>query len=55
MAAGATSIAEPADQLYGDRLARITDPHNNQWSISTHIEGLTPDQIAAHIAALGEG
>ena len=34
--------AEPADQFYGDRLARITDPHNNLWSISTHIEDLTP-------------
>ena len=49
MAAGATSVAEPADQFYGDRLARITDPHNNQWSISTHIEALTPDQIAHHL------
>ena len=37
MAAGATSVAEPADQFYGDRLARITDPHGNQWSISSHI------------------
>ena len=34
MAAGATSVAEPADQFYSDRLARITDPHNNckRWS-----------------------
>ena len=55
MAAGATSVAEPADQFYGDRLARITDPHGNQWSISTHIEDLTPNQIAALIATLGEG
>ena len=30
IAAGATSIAEPADQAYGDRLARITDLCNNQ-------------------------
>ena len=55
MAAGATSIAEPADQFYGDRLARIIDPHGNQWSISTHIEYLTPDQIAERIASIGEG
>ena len=55
MAAGATSITEAADQFYGDRLARITDPHNNQWSISTHIEDLTPDQIAERIASMGEG
>ena len=55
MAAGTTSVAEPADQFYGDRLARITDPHNNQWCISTHIEDLTPDQIAERITTLGEG
>ena len=53
--AAATSVAEPADQFYGDRLARITDPHGNQWSISTHIEDLTPDQIAEQLAAMGEG
>ena len=53
--AGATFVAEPADQFYGDRLARITDPHGNQWSISTHIEDLTPDQIAERIASIGEG
>ena len=43
MAVGTTSVAEPADQFYGTRLARITDPHNNRWSISTHIEDLTSD------------
>ena len=55
LAAGATSVAEPADQFYGDRLARITDPRGNQWSISTHIEDLTPDQVAERLAQLGEG
>ena len=57
MAAGATSFAEPADQFYGDRLARITDPHNNRWSISTHIEDLTQtrSRSAERIAAMGEG
>ena len=55
MAAGTTSVAEPADQFYGDRLARITDPHGNQWSISTHIEDLTPSQIAQRLASRGEG
>ena len=54
MAADAISIAEPADQFYGDYLARITDPNNNQWSISTHIEDLTPDQIAHRLATLGD-
>ena len=39
----------PPTSSYSDRLARITDPHNNQWSISTHIEDLTPDQIAERL------
>ena len=55
IAPGATSVAEPADQFYGARLARITDPHGNQWSISTHIEDLTPDQIAHRLYTLTDG
>jgi uncharacterized glyoxalase superfamily protein PhnB len=55
LAAGATSVAEPADQFYGDRLARITDPNGNHWSISTHIEGVTPDRLSERLAAMGEG
>ena len=51
----ATSGAEPADQFYGASLARITDPHNHQWPISTHIEDLTPDQIADRLSTLAEG
>ena len=36
--AGATSRAEPADQPYGDRVARVTDPHGNVWYMATHIK-----------------
>ena len=55
IAAGAVSVAEPADQFYGDRLARITDPRHNQWSIATHTEDLTPDQVAERLADMSEG
>jgi PhnB protein len=34
--AGATSIMEPADQPYGDRLAGVKDPFSNVWYIATH-------------------
>ena len=33
--AGATSIAEPSDESYGDRMARVLDPCGNQWIIAT--------------------
>lgn len=50
IASGATSLAEPSDEFYGDRLARITDPFGTQWSISTHIEDVTQEDIAKRIA-----
>jgi len=40
--AGATSIAEPVDQPYGDRSGAVKDPFGNQWYIATHINDLTP-------------
>jgi PhnB protein len=36
--AGATSIAAPVDQPYGDRSGAVKDAFGNQWYISTHIK-----------------
>ena len=36
--AGATTITEPADEFYGDRIARVADPRGNQWFIASHVE-----------------
>ncbi|HEU0002221.1 MAG TPA: VOC family protein [Ktedonobacteraceae bacterium] len=36
--AGASSIMEPANQPYGDRLGGVKDAFGNVWYISTHIE-----------------
>ena len=43
--AGATSMMEPADQLYGDRNAGIKDPVVNHWWIATHKEDLSSEEI----------
>ena len=40
--AGATSIAEPVDQPYGDRSGAVKDVFGNQWYIATHITDVTP-------------
>jgi len=37
LAAGATSVHEPADQPYGDRTAAVTDAFGNTWYVGTHI------------------
>ena len=36
MQAGATSLAEPVDQPYGDREAGVKDKSGNDWYIATH-------------------
>ncbi len=42
---GATVTMEVADQFWGDRFGTITDPFGHVWSIATHIEDLTPEEI----------
>ena len=43
--AGATVTMEVADQFWGDRFGTVSDPFGHVWSIATHVEDLTPEQI----------
>jgi PhnB protein len=43
--AGATVTMEVDDQFWGDRFGSITDPFGHSWSIATHVEDLTPEEI----------
>jgi PhnB protein len=45
MAAGATSIMEPADQFYGDRNAGVKDATGTQWWIGTHTEDVSEEEL----------
>ena len=33
------------DQFWGDRAGTVTDPHGYAWTIATHKEDLTPDEM----------
>ena len=46
LAAGATSLQEPADMFYGDRNATVKDPTGITWGIATRQENLTPEELA---------
>ncbi len=37
LAAGATSLREPADQFCGDRTCGVQDAFGNQWWMATHV------------------
>ena len=43
--AGATAAMPPTDVFWGDRYSKVTDPFGHEWSIATHIEDLTPEEI----------
>ena len=34
-----------ADQFWGDRCGTLTDPHGYRWTIATHKEDLTPEEL----------
>ena len=42
-AAGATILAEPETQVYGDRTYRCTDPEGHIWTFAQTVEALTPE------------
>ncbi len=44
--AGAVSLREPTNQIYGDRNAAVKDSFGNQWWIATHMEDVTPEEMA---------
>jgi len=46
--AGCTVKMPMTDQFWGDRCGQVEDPFGHQWSIATHKQDLTKDQIAAN-------
>jgi PhnB protein len=45
LAAGAKEERPVKDQFYGDRSGTLRDPFGHQWTIATHKEDLTPEEI----------
>jgi PhnB protein len=43
---GATVTMDIEDQFWGDRFGAIADPFGHIWSIATHVEDLSEDEIA---------
>ncbi len=38
-------MGQMADQFWGDRCGSLIDPYGYQWTIATHKEDLTPEEI----------
>jgi PhnB protein len=51
----ATSVSEPEDHFYGDRVATIDDPYGHRWNLATHIEDVPPDEMDRRAAEMMGG
>jgi len=46
VAAGAKTLKPVQDQFYGDRSGFIQDPFGHLWGIATHVEDVSPEEMA---------
>jgi PhnB protein len=53
--AGATVTMEVADQFWGDRFGTVTDPFGHVWSVATHVEDVSPEEMAERAKAAMAG
>lgn len=43
--AGATVIREVRNEFYGDRMGTLKDPFGHTWSVGTHVEDVSPEEM----------
>jgi PhnB protein len=49
--AGATVKRPVQDQFYGDRTGTLQDPFGHVWTLGTHVEDVSPDEMKKRMAA----
>jgi len=49
--AGAKELRPPEDQFYGDRGSKFEDPWGHRWGIVTHIEDVSPEEMAKRMSS----
>jgi PhnB protein len=56
VAAGANLLRPVEDQFYGDRTGQFEDPFGHRWSVATHVEDVSPEEMGRRAAeAMGGG
>ena len=46
IAEGATEIRPVSNQFYGDRSGTLDDPFGHRWTVSTHVEDVSEEELA---------
>ncbi|MBV8951174.1 MAG: VOC family protein [Actinobacteria bacterium] len=52
--AGAKEERAVENQFYGDRSGQFVDPFGHKWFVATHVEDVSPDEMAKRAAAVME-
>ena len=53
---GATLQRAPEDQFYGDRDGFVIDPFGHGWTVASHVEDVSPEEMSRRMAAMfGQG
>ena len=50
--AGATEKRPVETQFWGDRMGTLTDPFGHMWSLATHVEEVSPDEMQRRMDAM---
>ena len=50
--AGASVEKPVEDQFWGDRMGTVVDPFGHRWSLGTHVEDVTPEEMARRMRSL---
>ena len=53
--AGARVLRPVEDQFYGDRSGQFEDPFGHRWSVATHVEDISPEEMNRRAADLAGG
>jgi PhnB protein len=52
VAAGAIVVRPVQTQFYGDRSGTFLDPYGYKWTIATHVEDVSPDEMNKRMKAM---
>jgi len=51
LAAGGTELQPLQNKFYGDRTGTLLDPFGHMWTISTHVEDVSPEEMGRRAEA----
>lgn len=53
--AGARALQDVENKFYGDRSGQFEDPFGHKWNVATHVEDVSPEEMARRAAAFTGG